>query len=85
MVPISFCMAPLALTGMYKVNWDAAVDKNIGRLGFGIVVRDFEGAVVAARSTTNNFLVTPMVAKALAAYHVVEFCNEMGFADIIFE
>lgn len=69
--------------GMYKVNWDTIVDTKIGRLGFEIIIRDFEDAVVATRSTMKNFVVSLVVAKALAAYHVVEFYNEMGFADII--
>jgi hypothetical protein len=33
---------------MYKVNWDAAVDKKNGHIGLGIVVRDYEGVVLAA-------------------------------------
>jgi hypothetical protein len=53
---------------MYKVNWDAAVDKKNGHIGLGIVVRDYEGVVLAARSTTKNFLVEPVVAEVLAAF-----------------
>jgi hypothetical protein len=40
---------------MYKVNWDATVDKKNGRIGLGIVVRDYEGVVLAEQSTTKNF------------------------------
>jgi len=37
------------------------------------------------RSTTNNFLVTPEANEALAAFHAVETCKEMGFHNIILE
>jgi ribonuclease HI len=70
---------------MYKVNWDATVDKKNGRIGLGIVVRDYEGVVLAERSTTNNFLVEPVMAEALAAFHAIELCQEMDFSDIILE
>jgi hypothetical protein len=69
--------------GMYKVNWDAIVDKKHGRLGFCIVVRDYEGFALAGRSTTNFFLAKPVVAEALATLHVVEISKEMGLIDII--
>jgi hypothetical protein len=44
-------------TGIYKVNGDATMDKKNGRIGFSIVVRDFEGVVLAVHSITKNFLV----------------------------
>jgi hypothetical protein len=37
------------------------------------------------RSTTNNFLLTPEAAEALAAFHAVETCKEMSFHDIILD
>jgi ribonuclease HI len=82
--------APLVLwqttpTRMFKVNWDAFVDKKNGRIGYGLIIRDFEGVVLAVRSTTKNFLVTSKVTKVLVALHVVETCKEMGFHDIILE
>jgi ribonuclease HI len=68
---------------MYKVNWDAAVDKKNGHIGLGIVVRDYEGVVLAAWSTTKNFLANHFVAEALLAFHAVELCRERGFFDIL--
>jgi ribonuclease HI len=70
---------------LFKVNWDAAVDKKLGQIGYGLIVRDHEGAVLAAWSTTENYLATPEVAKALATLHTVETSKEMGFHDIILE
>jgi ribonuclease HI len=60
------------------------VDKR-GRIGYDLIIRDFEGIVLAAQSTTKNFLVTPEVAEALTALHDVETCKELGFYDIILE
>jgi hypothetical protein len=70
---------------LYKVNWDAAVDNNNGCIEVEIVVQNFEGVVVAARSTTKNFMVAPVVTEALVAFHAMELCNEMGFVDTILE
>jgi len=70
---------------MYKVNCDAAVGKKNRWIGLGIVVRDHEGIVLAARNTTKNVMVEPDVAEALTAFYTVEFCREMSFVDIILE
>jgi hypothetical protein len=70
---------------MYKVNYDAAADKKNECIGLSIVVRDYEGVVLAAWNTTKNFLVEPVVVKALTVFHVAELCREMGFPNIILE
>jgi len=70
---------------MYKVDWDAAADKKKRRIGLGIVVRDYEGVVLAARSTTKNFLANHVVTEGLVAFHAVELWREIGFFDIILE
>lgn len=61
------------------------MDKNYGRIGIGIVVRDYEGVVLAAHSTTKSVVADPVVTEALAALHAVELCKKMGFNDIILE
>jgi len=61
------------------------VDKKQGLIWLGVVVRDHEGFVFAARSTPRNFFVLPVVAKASAALHTVELCREMSFNYIILE
>jgi hypothetical protein len=40
---------------MYKVNCEAAVDNKNKHIEFRIVVRDYEGVIVAARSTTEYY------------------------------
>jgi ribonuclease HI len=59
------------------------LDKKHGRIGYFLIIRDFEEIVLVARSTTRNFLVTPEVAEVLTALYNVETCKEMGFYDII--
>ena len=59
--------------GMLKINWNVAVNKGFRRIGIGIIVRDHDGSILAARSTTKNFLVEPTVVEALAALQAVEF------------
>jgi ribonuclease HI len=61
------------------------VDKHHGRIGFGIVVRDYEGVILAACSTTRNVVAESVVAETLTALHAVELCKEMSFNDIILE
>lgn len=82
--PQSVCSLPpqerTKLIGMHM-----AVDKHYGCIGFGIVVRDYEEVILAARSTTTNVLAEPVVVEALAALHAVELCREMNFNDIILE
>lgn len=41
-------------TGMIKANWDVAMDKIKGSIGFGNIVRDFEGFVLATQMTEHN-------------------------------
>jgi hypothetical protein len=57
--------------GTYKVNWDVVVDTKHEWIGIGIIVRDYEGIVLAARSTTGNFLVEHVVAEALTTLQAV--------------
>jgi hypothetical protein len=46
---------------MIKPNWDVTVDKCYGRIGVGLIARNFKGEVLAARCFTENILVKPIV------------------------
>jgi hypothetical protein len=63
-------------TSMYKVNWDAVVDKKNGRIGLGIVVCDHESVVLAACNTIKNVMVESVIDEAWAAFYAVELCRE---------
>jgi ribonuclease HI len=61
------------------------VDKGTGRIGIGIIVRDHEGILLAARSFAKTLVVEPVAAEGLAAFYAVEFSRDMCFNDIILE
>jgi ribonuclease HI len=71
--------------GIYKVNWDAALDSTNNRMGIGIIVRDYLGMVIAAKSYTMRFISEPVVAEALAALHAAEFSRDLGLPMVILE
>jgi len=70
-----------ATEGHYKVNWNATMDTDNGRVGIGIVVQDFEGYLIAARSLTKMANLEPVTAETLAAHHIYNFgrrCANFG-------
>jgi ribonuclease HI len=62
-----------------------ALDKNNGRMGIGLVIRDSSGKVYAAASHVVDFLIDPIVGESMAALKVVEFCKNMGLDRIMVE
>jgi ribonuclease HI len=72
-------------SGWLKVNWDASVEKNQGRMGFGVVVRNEKGDVIAAQCQYALGLFDPAVAEARAALLGVHLCRERGFIRVHFE
>jgi ribonuclease HI len=71
--------------GWFKVNWDAAVGKQAGRIGLGTVTRNHRGEMVAARSLTRVGLLEPAAAEALAATMAIQLAREMGLLQIYVE
>ncbi|XP_042974763.1 uncharacterized protein LOC122306401 [Carya illinoinensis] len=68
-----------------KVNVDAAVDSKRGKVGIGIVVRDFRGEVhvivAAPRQLTRN----ASVAESLAMLRAILLCSELGLTRVQLE
>jgi hypothetical protein len=79
---INWCPPPI---GFVKANCDAAINSKKIILGFGCVVRDVHGFVVAALSHSVIVMRNAEVAEALAALHTIEFCRNQGFTSIILE
>jgi hypothetical protein len=71
--------------GTLKFNWDAAVDKEGGRIGMGVIARDSVGEVVVMNSVLMDFVQDPSLAEALAARQAVELSLAMGLKNCIFE
>jgi hypothetical protein len=71
--------------GWYKANWDAAIGKKDGRTGLGVVIRDHQGNLRAARSLTRIGILEPAAAEALAATLALQLSNAMGLMNIWLE
>ncbi|XP_042964529.1 uncharacterized protein LOC122298728 [Carya illinoinensis] len=68
-----------------KVNWDAAVRIDLNKVGIGVVVRDEEREVLASLCKVVDCLHDPSVGEALALKRAVQFCDELGFSNVVLE
>jgi ribonuclease HI len=71
--------------GIYKANWDAALNHQSGRIGIGTVIRDHEGKVKAAQCSVRKGNFEPSVAEALAAVQTLTLCKDLGLTKINLE
>ncbi|XP_062165085.1 uncharacterized protein LOC133871676 [Alnus glutinosa] len=71
--------------GYWKINWDAAISKEKGKMRVDVVIRDEDGRVVAARAKVVSFITEPDAAKSVAAWFAVEFGRKMGCRRLILE
>jgi ribonuclease HI len=71
--------------GIYKVNWDIAINHSEKRMGVGAAIRDNEGSVIAALCKPIMAIHEPAAAEATTALSAVEFCKEVGIQDILLE
>lgn len=69
----------------FKANWDVAFQKDAGRMGVGVIVRDHNGKVRAARSFTKRGVLKPKTGETIASYHAAQLCNFMGLQKVILE
>jgi hypothetical protein len=71
--------------GVYKLNWDAAVDRKQRLIGVGIVARDCKGKVLAARCSFHRYISNPAVAEAFGAKICAEFGLFLGLRNVVLE
>jgi hypothetical protein len=71
-------------SGWVKVNWDASLAREVGRIGFGAVVRDNLGLVVAAQSVTVFGCLDPTLTEAGAILKAIQLCRSLGLQRVIF-
>ncbi|KAL5759692.1 hypothetical protein ACOSQ2_018530 [Xanthoceras sorbifolium] len=64
--------------GWFKLNCDAALDVANKLEGFGVVIRDDKGLVMAASTQNYKSLVAVEVTEAMAMLYGVHFAAEMG-------
>ncbi|XP_059431505.1 uncharacterized protein LOC132165008 [Corylus avellana] len=73
------------LQGWVKANWDAALDRKSGWMGLGVVIRDSQGNMVAARCEVQKGSLVPAAAEAQAFLLAVQLCRELGLEHVHFE
>lgn len=71
--------------GIYKVNWDAAIKHEVGRSCIGIVIRDFEGRVVASKSMQRYMIIDSFTTDSQGALQAINFARDIGLRRTILE
>jgi ribonuclease HI len=71
--------------GWLKANWDASLDSKAGRMGCGVVIRDYCGNMIEARSWSLRGNVSPAAAELIAAQLAIDTCSAMGVTHIQLE
>ncbi|XP_042972921.1 uncharacterized protein LOC122304717 [Carya illinoinensis] len=69
----------------FKVNFDAAYDKNLNRIGLGIVMRDSEGSLKPCLIASKEQVFSAAQAERAALQRAMDMCIEMGMNQVIFE
>jgi ribonuclease HI len=54
-------------------------------MGVGVIIRDAEGQVTAAKSMTIPGVFEPAAGEAVAALHAVELCRDIGIFEVVLE
>lgn len=67
------------------MNWDADIDGVGNKIGYGVIVRDYIGSVVAALSGSWSYITDPSVAEFIAAWKMVKLCLNLGFVKVVLE
>jgi hypothetical protein len=71
--------------GSIKINWDAAVDKQKGKIGMGVIARDHSGQVIAMLSGPKEFIDESSLVEALVAREAVYLCISLRLQNCILD
>ncbi|XP_042962379.1 uncharacterized protein LOC122296642 [Carya illinoinensis] len=69
----------------YKLNWDAAIRAKEGRVGIGVIVRDYQGQVVGTVRAQRPLRGTPFDGEAYGLLVAAEFCRDLGLQQVCLE
>ena len=72
-------------SSMYKLNFNTEVFEGIQCLGFGAIIQNFAGEVMAAISVKGPSVSCNEEAEALACRKAFEFAMELGFTEMVIE
>jgi len=70
---------------VFKVNFDAAVFSELNCSGFGAIIRNDRGEVMAAMSIKRPHVTCSEEAEILACKKALEFFVDAGFSNVILE
>lgn len=61
------------------MNFDATFDKDNGRMGLEIIIRDFEGSLQACLTAFKDHISSNFQAESVALHRAMELCIELGY------
>ncbi|KAK8650656.1 hypothetical protein V6N13_140284 [Hibiscus sabdariffa] len=70
------------MIGRVKVNLDASFNQSLLQSVSGIVIRNYDGLLMAAGSFPNSYMVSPEMAEALAYEQALTISKDLGFCKI---
>ena len=62
----------------FKVNFDGATFPEMGKAGLGVVIRNWQGNVMASLSEQAPLPFSPDIVKAMATAKAISFAQELG-------
>ena len=69
----------------FKVNFDAAIFPELGKAGLGVVIRNWQGNVMASFSEQAPRPFSPDIVEAMAAARAISFAQELGVRPFVLE
>ena len=69
----------------YKLNFDATTFSGLDRLGYGAIIRNDKGEVMAAMTTNGSKVSTSDEVELFACQRAIEFAVDVGFSRLIIE
>ena len=71
--------------GWLKCNMDATLFNQQGKIGFGCIIRDENGALVAARNDLLKGPMIPAIAEAICCKESLSWIKSLGYSRLIME
>ena len=68
-----------------KLNFDVAVFNSLNMAGFGVIARDWNGAMLGALSMLISLSQTANEMEAIACRKAVQFAKELGLQKVVIE